>query len=157
MDAEKIQSYIDHYYKANQAHLQWSFWASLVALTIGLSVLVIGIYLALAGSERTISTVTTAAGVLTQFISAGFFFLYSRNLKQLNIFYEKLIKNQDTLFAFGLIAHIPEAERAGAVQAIIGALLSRSGPSTEVTPELVKALADAKQSQSTPRQGDASP
>jgi ABC-type multidrug transport system fused ATPase/permease subunit len=146
MDATKNQIYIDAYYKTNQAHVKWSFWASLIALAIGLVVLVIGIGLALAGSSTAVSTTTTAAGVLTQFISAGFFFIYSKNLKQLNVFYDKLIRNQDTLFAFGLVGHIPEAERPGVIQAIIGALLSRSGPSTELTPELVKALADAKQS-----------
>lgn len=144
MDASKNQLYIDAYYKTNQSHVKWSFWASLVALGIGLIVLVAGIALALAGSSAAVSTITTAAGVLTQFISAGFFFIYSRNLKQLNVFYEKLIRNQDTLFAFGLVGHIPESERPGVVQGIIGALLSRSGPSAEITPELVRALADSK-------------
>ena len=144
MDASKNQLYIDAYYKTNQSHVKWSFWASLVALGIGLAVLVVGIALALAGSSAAVSVTTTAAGVLTQFISAGFFFIYSKNLKQLNVFYEKLIRNQDTLFAFALVGHIPEPERPGVVQGIIGALLSRSGPSTEITPDLVRAFADAK-------------
>ncbi|WP_349279063.1 hypothetical protein ABLV49_19465 [Polaromonas hydrogenivorans] len=59
---------------------------------------------------------------------------------------DKLIRNQDTLFAFSLIGHIPDAERPNIVQAIIGALLSRSGPSTDITPELIRAFADAKKS-----------
>lgn len=144
MDARANQAYIEAYYETNQTHVKWSFWASLTALVIGLCVLVVGIGLALLGVDTAVSTTTTAAGVLTQFISAGFFFIYSKNLKQLNVFYEKLIRNQDTLFAFGLVAHMPEAERPSVVQAIIGALLSRSGPSTEITPELVKAFADSK-------------
>jgi len=150
MDVAKNQIYLDAYYKTNQNHVKWSFWASLIALVIGLLILVVGIGLALAGSSTAVSTTTTAAGVLTQFISAGFFFIYSKNLKQLNVFYEKLIRNQDTQFAFGLVGHIPEPERAGVVHGIIGALLSRSGPSTEVTPELIKALADAKRSGGRP-------
>lgn len=144
MDATKNQRYIDAYYETNQAHVKLSFWASLVALVIGLGVLVVGVALALGGSSVAVATTTTSAGVLTQFISAGFFYLYSKNLKQLNVFYDKLIRNQDTLFAFSLVGHIPELERAGVVQGIIGALLSRSGPSTELTPELVRALAEAK-------------
>lgn len=146
MDSTKNQAYIDAYYTTNQTHVKWSFWASLTALIIGLFILIIGIGLTLAGSSSAVSTTTAAAGVLTQFISSGFFFIYSKNLKQLNVFYEKLIRNQETLFAFGLLGHIPEAERPGAIQGIIGALLSRNGPSTEITPELIKALADAKQS-----------
>ena len=47
MDAAKINAYVDAYYKTNQTHVAWSFWASLVALAIGLSVLVVGVGLAL--------------------------------------------------------------------------------------------------------------
>lgn len=130
--------------------MKWSFWTSLSALIIGLLILIAGIGLALAGSNTAISTTTVAAGLLTQFISAGFFFIYSKNLKQLNVFYEKLIRNQETLFAFSLLGHIPEAERSGVIQGIIGALLSRNGPSTEVTPELIKALSDAKHPKNNP-------
>jgi len=144
MDATKNQSYIDAYYNTNQTHVKWSFWASLIALVIGLVVLIIGIALALNGSSAAVSATTTSAGVLTQFISAGFFYLYSKNLKQLNVFYGKLIQNQDTLFAWGLVGHIPEHERASVVQAIIGSLLSRNGSSTEITPDLVRAFAEAK-------------
>lgn len=144
MDFTKNQRYVDSYYETNQAHVKLSFWASLIALLIGLVVLVVGIALALGGSSVAVATTTASAGVITQFISAGFFYLYSKNLKQLNVFYDKLIRNQDTLFAFSLVGHIPESERAGVVQGIIGALLSRSGPSTEITPELVRALAESK-------------
>ena len=81
MDSAKNQSYIDAYYKTNQTHVKWSFWASLTALIVGLLILIVGIGLALAGSNTAVSTTTAAAGVLTQFISAGFFFIYSKNLK----------------------------------------------------------------------------
>ena len=152
MDAAKNQSYIDAYYKTNQVHVKWSFLASLIALIIGLAVLIVGITFALAGSSTAVSITTTSAGVLTQFISAGFFYLYSKNLKQLNVFYDKLIRNQDTLFAYSLVGLIPESERPGVVLGLIGALLSRSGPSTELTPDLVRALAENKKSNQAPSQ-----
>ena len=88
MDAAKINKYVDDYYKTNQAHVAWSFWASLVALVVGLTVLVVGVGLALSGSSVPIAVTTTSAGVFTQFISAGFFYLYNKNLKQLNVFYQ---------------------------------------------------------------------
>lgn len=148
MDATKNQSYIDAYYKTNQTHVNWSFWASLTALVTGLAVLIIGIGLALTGSSEAVSTITTSAGVITQFISAGFFYLYNRNLKQLNVFYVKLIQNQDMLFVFGLIGHIPEEERPDVVKGLIGSILSRNGASTEITPDLIRALAEANKSKS---------
>ena len=150
MDSAKNQAYIDACYKTNQTHVKWSFWTSLTALIIGLLILTIGIGLALIGSNTAVSTTIAAAGVLTQFISAGFFFIYSKNLKQLNIFYEKLIRNQETFFTISLLGYIPEAERSGVIHGIIGALLSRNGPSTEITPELIKALADKNQPKNHP-------
>lgn len=140
MDAKAITEYVNSYYKTNQTHVAWSFWASLVALVVGLVVLVIGVSLALSGFNAAIAITTTAAGVLTQFISAGFFYLYNKNLKQLNVFYRELVQNQDMFFAWGLLAHAPEADRPGLVKALIGKILSRGSNPTELTPELVRAL-----------------
>jgi hypothetical protein len=150
MDAAKINAYIDAYYKTNQTHVAWSFWASLVALAIGLSVLVVGVGLALSGSSAAISITTTSAGVLTQFISAGFFYLYNKNLKQLNVFYHELVQNQDMFFALGLVGHIPEPERPSVVLGLIGKLLSRNSPSPEITPDLVREMAAAKSAPARP-------
>jgi len=137
------QAYIDAYYETNQLHVKWSFWASLGALSIGLGVLITGISLALHGSDKTISIVTSSAGVLTQFISAGFFILYSKNLKQLNVFYNQLIKNQDILFAWGMTSHVPEAQRTVMLQGIIINLLKRSDPDgTSLKADELLALAE---------------
>ncbi|MAT50050.1 MAG: hypothetical protein CMK32_02570 [Porticoccaceae bacterium] len=141
MDSTKINSYVDSYYKTNKSHVAWSFWASLSALIIGLVALVFGIGLAFFGSSTAISVTTTAAGVFTQFIGAGFFYLYNKNLKQLNVFYQELVKNQDMLFAFSLVGHIPESERPRVIEALIGKLLSRGDGPTNLTPELVQAIA----------------
>ena len=140
MDSNAISQYVNSYYKTNQTHVAWSFWASLVALIVGLSVLVVGISFALNGFNAAISITTTAAGILTQFISGGFFYLYNKNLKQLNVFYSELIQNQDIFFAWGLIAHSPEADRPSLVKALIGKILSRGSSPTELTPDLVRAL-----------------
>jgi hypothetical protein len=132
--------HIDAYYRTNQSHLAWSFWASLAALIIGLVVLVVGIGLALTGFASAISIATAAGGVLTQFIGAGFFFLYTRNLKQLNVFYAGLVQRDDLMFAYNLTSLIPEESRPNVIQGMIGALLSRSAPSTELSADLVRAM-----------------
>jgi O-antigen/teichoic acid export membrane protein len=144
VDATKISTYVDAYYSTNRTHVAWSFWASLTALVVGLVVLLVGVCLAFFGVDHAISITTTAAGVVTQFISAGFFYLYNKNLKQLNIFYRELVQIQDLFFALGLIGHIPEPERPGIVLALIGKILSRSCTSTDLTPELVRALTESR-------------
>ena len=144
MDATKISAYVDAYYITNRAHVAWSFWASLTALVVGLAVLLVGVCLAFFGVDHAISITTTGAGIITQFVSAGFFYLYNKNLKQLNVFYRELVQIQDLFFALGLVGHIPESERPGTVLALIGKILSRSGASTELTPELVRALTESR-------------
>jgi hypothetical protein len=81
--------------------------------------------------------------VLTQLIGAGFFYLYSRNIKQLNVFYEKLVKHQDTMYAIGLVGHLPEARRAQAFETVIATLLTRNEPKSPMSPELAKVITDA--------------
>ena len=144
MDVKQTAAYIEAYYKTNQSHVAWSFWASLSALVVGLVVVVVGVTLAFRGSAPAVSITTTAAGVMTQFISAGFFYLYNKNLTQLNVFYQKLVQHQDLLFAFGLTGHIKEDSREDVIKGLIGALLSRSAPSVDLTPELVRAMADSR-------------
>lgn len=138
MTSSSASAHIDAYYKTNQSHLAWSFWASLVALAIGLVVLVVGIGLALAGFASAISVATAAGGILTQFIGAGFFFLYTRNLKQVNVFFAALVQRDDLMFAYNLTSQIPEDMRPAMIQGLIGALLSRSAPPTDA--ELVRAV-----------------
>ena len=144
MDSSTITQYVNSYYKTNQTHVAWSFWASLVALIVGLIVLIVGVALSLSGYSAMIAVTTTAAGIFTQFISAGFFYLYNKNLKQLNVFYRELVQNQGMFFALGLVGHIPEAERSGIIQALIGRILSRGSAPTQLTPELVRALREQK-------------
>ncbi len=78
MDANKTSEYIESYYRTNRSHVAWSFWASMFALIVGLLVLIAGIFLAFSGSNNALSIATTSAGVLTQFISAGFFIFITK-------------------------------------------------------------------------------
>jgi drug/metabolite transporter (DMT)-like permease len=80
------QNTLDHYYEINKLHLQWSFWTSLGALVVGLLALIVGVGLTLSGITSVPATLATAGGVLTQFIGIGFFYLYSKNLRQSNTF-----------------------------------------------------------------------
>ena len=135
------------YYEVNRTHLKWSFWASIVALSIGLVAIIVGIGLILSGKPELNSTISTVGGVLTQFIGAGFFFLYTKNLKQLNIFYEKLIKIQDTEYAIEIAKSLPDNEKNKNLASIVNILITRNEPKADFSPEHLKAMAEYSSSQ----------
>jgi hypothetical protein len=135
---DNTQEQLDQYYNLNIRHLKLSFAASIVSLFLGLAVLLIGAALMIGGRADLSTHLSIVGGVLTEFIGAGFFVLYSKNLVQLNLFYGKLIKHKDTLYAISLSREVPESSRASIVTAIIGSLLSRGEPQTP--PEVLKAI-----------------
>ena len=144
MATDNTQEQLDQYYNLNLNHLKLSFAASIIALFFGLGVLLIGSVLVMTGKTGLSSQLSIIGGVLTEFIGAGFFILYSKNLVQLNVFYEKLIKHKDTLYAIGLAREVPEENRTNILTAIVGSLLSRGEPQTP--PEVLKAIVE-KQTQ----------
>ncbi len=139
MATDPTQTQLAEYYQLNVKQLRWSFSSSLAALFAGLAALLVGVGLVLAGQSGLASQLTILGGLLTQFIGAGFFFLYSRNLRQLNVFYDKLVKHQDTLYAISLANGLEEPARSNAIQAVVGSLLSRGEP--PFPPDVLKAFA----------------
>jgi len=142
MSTDNTKEQLDLYYTLNLTHLKLSFWASLIALFSGLAILLCGTFLVIKGNTGLATQLSVVGGVLTEFIGAGFFMLYGKNLKQLNVFYEKLIKHQDTLYSIGLAREVPDTERTHILQAIIGSLLSRGEPPTN--PDVLKAIIENK-------------
>ena len=142
-----IAKHLSNYYESNQLHLKWSFWASIAALSIGLIAILAGVALILSGNSELTSSIATIGGVLTQFIGAGFFFLYTKNLKQLNIFYEKLIKLQDTEYAIELIDHLPDDIKGKRLDSLINMLIVRNEPQMDMNPDVIKAITSYAASQ----------
>ncbi len=142
---------LENYYDINQTHANWSFWASLCSVVAGLTTLLIGVFLVYSKNASEAGVVTTVAGVLTEFIAAGFFYLYNKNLKQLNLFYEKLVKLQDTMLAIELVNQLPENIRMNMLETTISMLLTRNEPKSNMSPELIKAYTEAIQSRERTR------
>ncbi|MNV32857.1 hypothetical protein D3C71_1242070 [compost metagenome] len=105
-----------------------------------MAALLAGICLVIGGNYGLAGQLAVIGGVLTQFVGAGFFVLYSRNLKQLNVFYDKLIKHKDTLYAISLAREVPEPDKSKAMLAVVGNLLSRGEP--PFPPEVFTAFAN---------------
>lgn len=138
-ELEKLQKY----YEINLTHARWSFWASLGSIIVGLVTLLFGVFMLYVKESLQPGVIATVAGVMSEFLSATFFYLYNKNLKQLNFFYEKLIKFQDTYWATGLANSLPEDKKAAMLEIIISNLVMRNEPRTEMSPELVRAYGEA--------------
>ncbi|WP_461482536.1 TRADD-N-associated membrane domain-containing protein [Porticoccus sp.] len=141
---DEIQK-LQRYYEINLNHARWSFWASLVSVAVGMVTLLFGVFMLYTHETPAAGTTATIAGLLSEFISATFFYLYNKNLKQLNYFYEKLIKFQDTYWAMGLVQKLPNEKQPEVWVTIISNLLMRNEPKSEMSPELVRAYAEAMQ------------
>lgn len=142
MTIDKTSTQLDQYYKLNVRHLGWSFVSSLAALFSGLVALLVGIGMVFSGDHGLASQLAVVGGVITQFIGAGFFLLHGKNIKQLNVFYDKLIKHQDTLYAISLANSMQEPGKSSALLAVIGSLLSRGEP--PFPPALLTSFATGK-------------
>lgn len=134
---------LERYYEIVLSHVRWSFWASLGSVVVGLSVLLAGVFMLYKKETPDPGMIATVAGVLSEFIAAGFFYIYNKNLKQLNFFYEKLVKFQDTYWAMGLVNHLEEKEKSEMLKVIISNLIIRNEPRSDMSPETIKALGDA--------------
>ena len=95
------------YYTISKGQARGSFLVSVGAMILGFVTLISGIWIlfipsADPASIRTISTVSTIGGVLTQFIGASYFYLYNKTIAQMNYFYDRLVKLQDTMLSIRL-------------------------------------------------------
>lgn len=117
------------YYTINKSHARSSFGTSVLAIITGLITILTGIWLYYFKSEPSIeiSIITTASGTLIEFIGALYFHIYNKSIKQLNFFYEKLEKMQDTMLAIELCNGIQDVNKKLELQEkIVTALLNRT-------------------------------
>jgi len=96
--------YIDKYYYQTQVQANKSFLLSAAAATVSLAVLIAGIIMAYraanVGSAQQWAGITaTIAGVLGQFISAVFFYLYNSTITKMSEYHQKLVLTQNLSLA----------------------------------------------------------
>jgi len=80
MATDNTVEQLDAYYSLNLHHLKYTFWASLGALFAGLITLLGEIFIVMQGNIGLSAQLSVIGGVLTEFIGAGFFVLYGKNL-----------------------------------------------------------------------------
>ena len=120
---------LNEYYTINKAQARSSFLSSIVAIILGLFTIIIGIIIQYysQGKNINLATLTSASGILLEFIGGAYFFMYKKSLEQVNFFFRELIKIQDTMLAINLVDTIDTKDKTiDLKEKIIISLLERS-------------------------------
>lgn len=108
-----IHSHLEHlntYYGINQRQAKHSFYIGLITFGLGFAMLLVGVLLIYLGTavEITAGTLTIIGGVITSFISATQFKIYSTSLSQVDRFFDSLFRTQHTMLAVEVCEQISD-------------------------------------------------
>jgi phosphate/sulfate permease len=113
--------YLDQYYLQTEKQADKSFNLSCIAAIVGFAVLVGGIVTMFVAN--TISAyITTASGVLSEFIAAVFFYLYNRTISKMSQYHQKLVLTQNINLALRLTKDMNEEAKNKAYEKLIDRL-----------------------------------
>src|SRR5262249_42250996 len=151
--------YIDKYYYQTQVQANKSFLLSAAAAVVSLGVVIAGIamlYRADVGSAKQwAGVIATIAGVLGQFISAVFFYLYNTTIAKMSEYHQKLVLTQNLSLALKITEELQGDARVGAQLRLVdylaadinafltGARTTPKGPPS--TPRLKRDQKDSKE------------
>lgn len=90
--------YLDQYYCQTREHAQKGFKAASLVSIGGAIIIAVGIISLFFGKGEA-AYVTTASGIITEFISAVFFYLYNRTIQSMGAYHNKLILSQNVALA----------------------------------------------------------
>ena len=101
---------LEEYYDEVKRHSFLSFSFSLIVGIVGFLLIVTGIILGYfgKGDKINIAYLSGISGVITEFISGVFFYLYNRTVKQLKTYHNDLIDLQNTLLSFKLVEQVKD-------------------------------------------------
>jgi hypothetical protein len=130
-----VDNLSDYYYQV-RVHTNNSFWASIAAGALGFLLIAaglgLGFFQASDASTRSLSYLATASGVIVEFISGVFFYLYNRTVRQLKDYHDSLLDVQNILLSFRIVEQ-SEADRQGALfDQILRFLLQQRGQDADV-------------------------
>lgn len=124
---------ITEYYAINKSQARSSFRFSVFAMVAGLATIIAAVWFGLFRDtpDKQLGFITGVSGLLIQFISGAYFWMHQKSLSQLNYFYDKLVKMQDTMLAIQLSESLPEEQKHETKKQLISQLISRSSTSTD--------------------------
>lgn len=114
--------YLDQYYSQTKEQAQKGFWATMFVAALG-AILIAGGIIAMYFGAADSSYVTCGAGVITEFISAVFFYLYNRTVSSMGSYHNKLVLSHNVSIALKVAESLPAEDQAKAKNQIISELL----------------------------------
>ena len=102
--------YLDQYYQETREQATRGFRITVVVCVIGAAIVIIGIAL-MAFKVTTAAYVTTASGVIIEFISSIFFHLYNKTIQSMGNYHNKLILSQNVAIALKISETIEGPEK----------------------------------------------
>jgi hypothetical protein len=122
---------LSDYYTQVRVHTNNSFWASIVAGALGFGLIAGGLGLGFARHDsHAVSFVATASGVVVEFISGVFFYLYNRTVRQLKDYHDSLLDVQNILLSFRIVEQSEATERGNLLAQILRFLLAQKDMTT---------------------------
>lgn len=110
--------YIDKYYLQTQIQADKSFLIAVVSAIIAFVIIISGIVLMYFNKINS-AYIATGAGVLSQFISAVFFYLYNKTIVKMGEYHEKLVLTQNISLALKITEQMPDIDKTKAQTLLI--------------------------------------
>ncbi|MDH3998111.1 MAG: hypothetical protein OET90_04655 [Desulfuromonadales bacterium] len=131
--------YLDKYYLQTQVQADKSFWLSVSAALTGLLLVSIGVILLYKGKIEP-GNVTATAGIIGEFISAVFFYLYNRTVSKMAGYHQKLVLTQNVSLALKIADDLPDKEKGEAKMKLVDSLskdinMFLSGSNNRINPD----------------------
>ncbi len=121
------------YYDLVKSHTNKSFMASVAAGITGFLLILWGVYGGVSDPTKIDAAKLSAyAGIIIEFISGVFFYLYNRTVLQLKAYHDSLLDVQNVLLSFRCVAEInDEAQRIEIMKQMLAYLLTKKEAKTE--------------------------
>lgn len=126
---------LEEYYDEVKRHSFLSFSFSLIVGVVGFLLIVTGIVLGYFGhgEKMNIAYLSGISGIITEFISGVFFYLYNRTVKQLKTYHNDLIDLQNTLLSFKLVEQVKDGpEKVKLMSNLIDYLIGKKIPTEKI-------------------------
>lgn len=102
---------LKEYYGLVKIHTEKSFQATRIAAITGFILIVFGLVVGFVSPNSVrVADVSTASGVIIEFIAGVFFYLYNRTVRQLKEYHDSLLGVQNILLSFKIVGDLKKDE-----------------------------------------------
>lgn len=114
--------YLDQYYLQTREQAQRGFLVTVCVAIFGAVLIGVGIVTMFLELTQP-SVITCAAGVITEFIAAVFFYLYNRTVSSMSKYHNKLVLSQNISIALKIADSLPEQDKVRTKDLMVAELL----------------------------------